>query len=175
MSGLSRFFCAGLVAAAALVSAPQVSYAVDGIGGWSTAPKQYRNGTYCDGYGSCTRGGREVAPPEGRAKSNRRVTVERTRKHRDVRQHEWRNDGWNNRRYEKRHYRNSPDVFIDLQIGRPQYYEPRYVPRYAPHRTIVLSQSHVNWCYNRYISYRDWDNSWQPYNGPRKQCYSPYS
>jgi hypothetical protein len=32
----------------------------------------------------------------------------------------------------------------------------------------------VQWCYNRYKSYRSSDNTFQPYNGPRKQCYSPY-
>ncbi|CAG1003510.1 Lectin-like protein BA14k [Rhizobiaceae bacterium] len=35
--------------------------------------------------------------------------------------------------------------------------------------------AHVRWCYDRYRSYRDWDNTFQPYNGPRRQCYSPYS
>lgn len=34
--------------------------------------------------------------------------------------------------------------------------------------------AHVQWCYSRYRSYRSWDNSWQPYNGPRRQCISPY-
>ncbi|WP_240547461.1 BA14K family protein [Mesorhizobium tianshanense] len=29
-------------------------------------------------------------------------------------------------------------------------------------------------CYDRYRSYPEWDNSWQPYNGPRRQCISPY-
>ncbi|WEX76099.1 BA14K family protein [Sinorhizobium numidicum] len=44
-------------------------------------------------------------------------------------------------------------------------------PRYAE---PGLSQRHTNWCYNRYRSYRAWDNSFQPYGGPRQQCYSPY-
>lgn len=35
--------------------------------------------------------------------------------------------------------------------------------------------AHVRWCQNRYRSYRAYDNSFQPYNGPRRQCYSPYS
>jgi hypothetical protein len=35
--------------------------------------------------------------------------------------------------------------------------------------------AHVEWCYDRYRSYRAWDNTFQPYNGPRRQCYSPYS
>ena len=34
--------------------------------------------------------------------------------------------------------------------------------------------AHVQWCYDRYRSYREWDNSWQPYHGPRRQCISPY-
>jgi hypothetical protein len=34
--------------------------------------------------------------------------------------------------------------------------------------------SHVQWCYDRYRSYRASDNTFQPYNGPRQQCYSPY-
>jgi len=32
----------------------------------------------------------------------------------------------------------------------------------------------VRWCDNRYRSYRASDNSFQPYNGPRRQCRSPY-
>ncbi len=34
--------------------------------------------------------------------------------------------------------------------------------------------AHVRWCYDRYRSYRAWDNTFQPYHGPRQQCYSPY-
>ncbi|RJT36106.1 BA14K family protein [Mesorhizobium waimense] len=34
--------------------------------------------------------------------------------------------------------------------------------------------AHVQWCYDRYRSYRAWDNTFQPYDGPRQQCYSPY-
>lgn len=32
---------------------------------------------------------------------------------------------------------------------------------------------HVRWCYNHYRSYRASDNTYQPYNGPRRQCVSP--
>ncbi len=35
--------------------------------------------------------------------------------------------------------------------------------------------AHVQWCYDRYRSYRAYDNTYQPYDGPRRQCYSPYS
>lgn len=34
--------------------------------------------------------------------------------------------------------------------------------------------AHVDWCYDRYRSYRASDNTFQPYNGPRRQCNSPY-
>ena len=35
-------------------------------------------------------------------------------------------------------------------------------------------QAHIDWCYSRYRSYRASDNTFQPYNGPRRQCVSPY-
>lgn len=34
--------------------------------------------------------------------------------------------------------------------------------------------AHVRWCYRHYRSYREWDNTYQPYHGPRRQCVSPY-
>jgi BA14K-like protein len=53
------------------------------------------------------------------------------------------------------------------------YYNNGY---YAPRRYYrTASSAHVRWCYNRYRSYRAWDNTFQPYDGPRQQCYSPYS
>lgn len=45
----------------------------------------------------------------------------------------------------------------------------------ANDRGYVGGSSHVNWCANRYRSYRAYDNTFQPYNGPRRQCISPYS
>lgn len=33
---------------------------------------------------------------------------------------------------------------------------------------------HLQWCYGRYRSYRSSDNTFQPYNGPRRPCVSPY-
>jgi hypothetical protein len=53
------------------------------------------------------------------------------------------------------------------------YREPAYRPRVI-YRAAGLSEAHVRWCYNRYRSYRAADNTFQPYNGPRQQCYSPY-
>jgi len=34
--------------------------------------------------------------------------------------------------------------------------------------------SHVQWCYDRYRSYRASDNTFQPNYGPRQECNSPY-
>ncbi|MBB3915225.1 BA14K family protein [Rhizobium fabae] len=47
--------------------------------------------------------------------------------------------------------------------------QPRYV---AP--APSMGSAHVAWCANRYRSYRAYDNTFQPNNGPRQQCYSPY-
>ena len=48
-------------------------------------------------------------------------------------------------------------------------------PRYVTPRRYVGGNAHVNWCYSRYRSYRAYANTFQPYGGPRRQCYSPYS
>lgn len=44
----------------------------------------------------------------------------------------------------------------------------------APAPRYRGASAHVDWCYARYRSYREWDNTFQPYNGPRRQCISPY-
>jgi hypothetical protein len=41
-------------------------------------------------------------------------------------------------------------------------------------RPSASGSSHIQWCANRYRSYRASDNTFQPYNGPRQQCNSPY-
>lgn len=35
--------------------------------------------------------------------------------------------------------------------------------------------AHVQWCYDRWLTYRDWDNTYQPTRGGRRQCNSPYN
>jgi len=44
----------------------------------------------------------------------------------------------------------------------------------APRRVYSMSSEHVAWCYDRWRSYREYDNSYQPFNGPRRHCRSPY-
>jgi hypothetical protein len=51
---------------------------------------------------------------------------------------------------------------IGSMAAQPRYYGNGY------------SSAHYQWCENRYRSYRASDNTFQPYNGPRQQCYSPY-
>ncbi|PCI05219.1 MAG: hypothetical protein COB78_00970 [Hyphomicrobiales bacterium] len=46
--------------------------------------------------------------------------------------------------------------------------------RYRRDRRIYRGDAHENWCYRRFRSYRAWDNTYQPYNGRRRQCISPY-
>ncbi len=48
-------------------------------------------------------------------------------------------------------------------------------PMYAAPGYGGLSPQHYAWCEQRYISYRASDNSFQPYEGPRQACVSPYS
>lgn len=59
-------------------------------------------------------------------------------------------------------------AIIGGAIAQPQ-------PHRAPQpRRGGLSQAHVSWCYDRYRSYRASDNTFQPYQGPRRACRSPY-
>lgn len=41
-------------------------------------------------------------------------------------------------------------------------------------QTNGVNPRHYAWCEQRYRSYRAYDNTFQPYNGPRQQCLSPY-
>lgn len=92
----------------------------------------------------------------------------------------WRGKDWRGRddwRWRQRpHYRGDywggSGVYFGLGLGVPTY---RYVEPRRYYRTQRLSSAHVQWCYDRYRSYRASDNTFQPYNGPRQQCYSPYS
>lgn len=43
---------------------------------------------------------------------------------------------------------------------------PGYLLRYDPR--------HYDWCANRYRTYRGYDDTYQPNEGPRRLCYSPY-
>jgi hypothetical protein len=61
-----------------------------------------------------------------------------------------------------------PNIGVVVDI--PIY--PRYRPIYRG--AYVGGSAHHGWCAQRYRSYRAWDNTFQPYNGPRRYCISPY-
>ncbi|MBP1850364.1 BA14K family protein [Rhizobium halophytocola] len=44
----------------------------------------------------------------------------------------------------------------------------------APARSAGINPKHYAWCESRYRSYDARSNTFQPYNGPRQQCTSPY-
>jgi len=87
-----------------------------------------------------------------------------------------RRDRWDRRRYRHRRGSNAGAIIGGLAMGAiigGALAQPRYV---APPRRYrqVGGSSHVRWCYARFRSYRSWDNTFQPYNGPRRQSISPY-
>ncbi len=59
-------------------------------------------------------------------------------------------------------------------LAQPRYYGPSYyAPRY--YRQVYSGgNAHTSWCFARYRSYRVYDNTFQPFNGPRRACVSPY-
>ncbi|WP_029349394.1 BA14K family protein [Bosea sp. 117] len=42
-------------------------------------------------------------------------------------------------------------------------------------RGATYADAHVQWCASQYRSYRAYDNTFQPYGGPRQPCVSPYN
>lgn len=47
-------------------------------------------------------------------------------------------------------------------------------PRYEASPSGGINPRHYEWCANRYRSYRGYDNTFQPTNGPRQECLSPF-
>lgn len=48
-----------------------------------------------------------------------------------------------------------------------------WMPR-IPNSVPAVPHAHLTWCASRYVTYRLWDNTFQPHYGPRRQCRSPY-
>ncbi|GAA4116398.1 BA14K family protein [Aminobacter aganoensis] len=169
---LSSFLRSGMLAFGLVAGLPLAASAGPiGLGQLPAAPRAATNiipvaSQLCEIRGDCRRYGRR----DGWRGDN-------------WRHNNWRGDRWrDDRRWRHRpHRRNWGGTGIYLNFGIPayRYDEPRYYqPRYVQPRRVYrggLSSVHVRWCYNRYRSYRAWDNTFQPYNGPRQQCWSPYS
>ena len=86
-----------------------------------------------------------------------------------------RHRSYNNNYYAPRHRYNNFDYrpIRRNHVERRVFREP--VRSYHSGRQLRITQAHLNWCYDRYRSYREWDNTFQPYHGPRRACYSPYN
>ncbi|WP_431324443.1 BA14K family protein [Rhizobium sp. YTU87027] len=63
--------------------------------------------------------------------------------------------------------------YYDTYYGSPYGYYRPYRQYYGP-SVAYEGGSHVSWCYARYRTYRAFDNTYQPYYGPRRQCIGPY-
>jgi len=57
-------------------------------------------------------------------------------------------------------------------------WSPGHVGTQAPRPFIHIAdhiwKRHIDWCYDRFRTYDAYNNTYQPYNGPRQQCWSPY-
>lgn len=65
-------------------------------------------------------------------------------------------------------------ALVGSAINQPYYNQPYYGGTTYAAPAYGTNSAHVQWCYNRYRSYRASDNTFQPNNGPRQQCRSPY-
>ncbi len=68
--------------------------------------------------------------------------------------------------YPKRYY--GPGIH-KRYYGRLPYYRP------APRYRTSYRRAHYNYCFGKYRSYRAYDNTFQPYHGPRRACRPPHS
>jgi hypothetical protein len=77
-------------------------------------------------------------------------------------------DRWRHRRYHR--HNNAGAIIGGLAAGViiGSILNAQRQPRYYSGGSY-----HTRWCYSRYRSYRAYDNTYQPYYGPRRQCVSP--
>lgn len=61
-----------------------------------------------------------------------------------------------------------PEYRPRYRYAEPRYYEPDYDDR-------SLTAAHVQWCFDRYKTYRVSDNTYKPSKNTRRECISPYS
>ncbi len=73
-------------------------------------------------------------------------------------------------RHHRTHRRNTALAIGAIVLGTMLYNQNQQ----RNYRGNYYGNAHINWCYNRYRSYRAYDNTFQPYYGPRRQCVSPY-
>lgn len=128
-----------------------------------------------------------LVAPSAPAASSGLIQVQQSRQERRAERREARQERREERR-ERRFERQGDRVYLNGLRGYRERragfrsYNGFWFPQSA--FTIVIEarpalraygNSHVSWCYDRWRSYRASDNTYQPLNGPRRQCVSPYS
>ncbi|MFC5385567.1 BA14K family protein [Aquamicrobium segne] len=117
------------------------------------------------------------------SRSERRLRPRYKRQHRrhvnrnEFRRHSNGNVYWRGHRGYRHHrpgYRRHGDFWFPLAAFATGAIIGGALSNSAPPPAYRGGNAHVEWCYGRYRSYRASDNTFQPYNGPRKQCISPY-
>lgn len=126
---------------------------------------------------------------DGRRSESRRHDRNRhhsSRHDRDRR--DWRHHREARRSYDRGYRRGYHNGHRGYRYARPgyRYYDGYWFPlaafatgaiiggAIATPAPVYSGNAHTQWCYNRYRSYRAYDNTYQPYSGPRRQCISPY-
>jgi hypothetical protein len=187
-SKLSLLARTSVIALAALGSLPADAAPLGLIGQPAVADKSVGPTPVAQGEGRDCGPGYSCNPRNPRVR-NRENRDEGELNDRDRRRREAARDdddnGRNDDRRRRRNYRDRYDDDFEFGLGLgvspddgyyddPSYDEPIYRPR---HRRVYRDDGsgHVEWCYGRYRSYREWDNTWQPSYGRRRQCISPYS
>jgi hypothetical protein len=107
-----------------------------------------------------------VGSPMG--SSNHNLFIER--EYRDFLQQRYPN-------YGSRYRGRAPDISVGpgARVGGPL---PRAVDRSRPRqrqRVQFDANAHLRWCQERYASYRLSDDTFQPFDGARRPCNSPYN
>ncbi|MDX8529635.1 BA14K family protein [Mesorhizobium sp. VK25A] len=120
-----------------------------------------------------------VPQPQGLSSDVQTVQYRDWRRHRGFNRDFSRRDGgayWNGHRgYReyRRGYRRHGDYWFPLAAFATGALITGAIVNSENNR-VYRGNSHVQWCYDRYRSYRASDNTFQPNSGPRRQCESPY-
>ena len=72
------------------------------------------------------------------------------------------------------YYPDHVPAYPDHMRGVPVPIFPTSRPPRIANSVPTVPYAHIDWCASRYATYRLWDNTYQPYYGPRRQCLSPY-
>ena len=87
---------------------------------------------------------------------------------------------WPSRHYHAIRPVTGPEIYYSYHYDQIPGYPVPIFPSVRPPVVVqpvarYVSSPHIAWCHARYRSYRAYDNSFQPYHGGRRQCWSPYS